>query len=113
MTRQPNLKVLAFVGSESEDVVTYLTGKGFPKVSEINMMSQIEHLSMAGQHRIVTSEITDGTSYTTLKQEFPGEVRLVTVGSVTDQELVLRADYSVQNTPDKIEALLEEIDFKL
>lgn len=116
MTHLPNLRILAFVGKEAEDVVDYLTEKGFPKVSDNDMASQIEHLSMAGQHRIITSEIVDEESYQRLKNTFPGEVQLIAIGSREDTSSVhpfSHVDYTISSDKDQIEALLEELRFTL
>lgn len=116
MTHHKNLKVLAFVGEEAAQIVEYLTGKGFPKVSLEDMPSQIEHLAQAGQHRLITHEVSTPTLFELLREAFPGEITLVAVTqpqqAVTD-ELAKQAHYYVENDPAQIDELLETIDFAL
>ena len=113
MTRHENLKILAFIGSNAPGVVEYLTEKNYPKLSGIDMGSQIEHLANAGQHRIVTSAISDAESYRNLAHEFPGELHLVTVGEVPDDEVAKMAHYHTSNDPAAINELIEKLDFTL
>lgn len=116
MTHQVNLKVLVFIGNNSEQVIHYLTEKGFPKVSIEDMPSQIEHLSQAGQHRLVTSEITNLSLYEILKNQFPGELQLIAVAAPNDtheDEFVKHADHFVQSDPVHIDELLKKLDFTL
>jgi hypothetical protein len=107
-----NLKIIAFVGNEASDVVAYLTEKRYPKISKIDMASQIEHLAGAGQHRIVTSELSDFDTYRALRHEFPGEMYLVTAG-VASEELARMAHHHVSNDHAAINELLEKLDFTL
>jgi len=112
MTHQNNLKVIVFVGEDAEKAVDYLTEKHFPKVVAPDITSQVEHLVRAGQHRIVTSAISDVESYKNLAHEFPGELYLVTVGNAPD-DLARLTHHHVSSEPKIIDELLEELDFKL
>jgi hypothetical protein len=107
-----NLKIIAFVGNEASDVVAYLTEKRYPKISKIDMASQIEHLAGAGQHRIVTSELSDVDTYHALRHEFPGEIYLVNAGDAND-ELAQMAHHHISNDHAAINELLEKLDFTL
>ncbi len=116
MTHQHNLKVLVFIGNNSQQVIDYLTEKGFPKVSLEDMPSQVEHLSQAGQHRIVTNQVTDFTLYQILKDQFPGEVHLIAVAEqkqTHEDEFMSHAEYFVENNPTAIDELLDELEFAL
>ncbi|MFZ2125959.1 MAG: hypothetical protein WAV04_00400 [Candidatus Microsaccharimonas sp.] len=116
MPHQNNLKILVFIGEGSEHIIEYLTKKGFPKVSLENMPSQIEHLSEAGQHRIITNEVPDLSLYEMLQNQFPGEIQLVAVASenkMHEDEFIKHADYFVDNDPTKIDELLQKLDFTL
>jgi dephospho-CoA kinase len=78
--RHKNLKILAFVGlkgSGKATVISYLNQKGYPKVSREDMVSQIDHLADAGQHRVITDELSEFELYKTIKHEFPAELTLV------------------------------------
>ena len=117
MTRQNNLKVLAFIGDNSEAIIHYLTAKGYPKVSFEDMPTQIQHLSQAGQHRIVTNQITTFDAYTLLKHHFPGEVHLVADSSEENKthqdELMSHVNFFVENNPQAIDKLLTKLEFEL
>ena len=116
MTHLNNLKVLVFIGTDSGQVIDYLTGRGFPKVSLENMPSQIEHLSDAGQHRLITNEVSNLSLYEILTNEFPGEVQLIAVAAqqnTHEDEFVKHADYFVENNLAAIDELLEKLDFAL
>lgn len=116
MAHQNNLKVLVFIGSNSEQAINYLTKKGFPKVTLENMPSQIEHLSQAGQHRLVTNGVTDLGLYEILKNQFPSEIQLIAIAARSDthkDEFIKHADHFVENDPAQIDELLRKLDFTL
>lgn len=87
MTNHKNLKVVAFVGlpgSSVDGIIHRLNEQGIPKVSRHDIVSQINHLQSAGQHRIITNELDSLDLYKTMKHEFPGE--LIVVGVIVDRE---------------------------
>lgn len=82
-----HVNVVAFVGlagSHVEDIVQELTQRGYPKVTNDDIMSQIHHLAAAGQHKIITDEINDLDLFKKMKHEFPG--RLLVIGIVTKRD---------------------------
>lgn len=112
MTHQNNLKVIVFVGEDTEKAVEYLTEKHFPKVAGQDIVQQIEHLVGAGQHRIITNAISTIDDYKELAHEFPGELNLVTVGDVS-KDLASLAHHHITYDSKIIDELLETLDFKL
>lgn len=82
MSRHENLKIIAFVGlkgSGKSTILAYLTEKGYPKVTREEIVSQIHHLADAGQHRVITDELTEFDLYRTMKHEFPAELTVVAI----------------------------------
>jgi hypothetical protein len=97
-----NVRIVAFVGlagSHVEDIITHLTGIGYPKVTREDIVSQIHHLSGAGQHRIVTSDIDSLDLFKTMKHEFPGELTVVGVVATRDIRHK-RLSHITANEPD-------------
>ncbi len=89
MTHHPNLKIIAFVSSDpsvAQTVIDHYTDKGYPKVSHDEIVTQINHLSEAGQHHIITNEIQDFEFYHQLRHTFPGELHLVALVPVSEIE---------------------------
>ena len=87
MTHHENLKIIAFIGADPIDVPTvidHLAEKSFPKVTSQDMISQIAHLADAGQHRIITGELSDFTLYEELRHDFPGQFSLVGIAPKED-----------------------------
>lgn len=111
MTHQKNLKVIVFVGEDAEEVVAYLTDMHFPKVSSEKIVEQIEDLVRAGQHRIVTSAISNAENYKNLAHEFPGELYLVIVGNASE-ELTHMAHHHISSDSRDINELLDDIEFR-
>lgn len=80
MSEHKNLKIAAFVGlqgSRVDTIIEHLTSNGLPKVSRHDIVSQINHLQDAGQHRIITSELDSLDLYKTMKHQFPGELVVI------------------------------------
>jgi len=71
------------------------------------MVSQIEHLAQAGQHRVVTDELLDLNALQDLKHAFPGQVYVVGITTNTklrhqrlerdDKAPVSRHDASIED----------------
>ncbi|MEO6109464.1 MAG: hypothetical protein ABIP50_00425 [Candidatus Saccharimonadales bacterium] len=101
MTHHPTLKIIAFVGSDPATVQTVMdhyTEKGYPKVSHEDMATQITNLSEAGQHHIVTDEITDFEMYHQLRHTFPGELFLIAILPSADiAQYKESASHEIQN----------------
>jgi len=86
MPTRHNLHIVAFVGLEGSGkstAVEYLGTKGFPHATGNDMVSQIEHLALAGQHRVVTDQLTDLALYQALKHAFPGQLTVVGITANT------------------------------
>ena len=80
MAHHENLIIIAFIGKDpaiAQSVIDHYTEKGYPKVGIDDMASQITHLSEAGQHHLITDEITDFETYHQLRHLFPGELLLI------------------------------------
>lgn len=108
MTHHENLKILAFTGSpdETTQIIDLMTEKGYPKASGNDLVSQIEHLSDAGQHRI----ITDDADVESLKHAFPGKVTTISLSN--DDHADSHLD-PTKDLPEQLEGLVNELDFRL
>ncbi len=129
MTHHENLKVLVFISNDQsllEDVLSYFTENGYPKVQADGIESQIEHLAQAGQHRIVSNEIDNFESFKLLESSFPGSVQLIGVtqkdggmpNTSEHSSFMGHADHHLgikndQPLADQLEAFIETVDFSL
>jgi hypothetical protein len=141
MNRHENLKIVAFIGTNTSAIVERLTEMGYPKVSSDDMVSQIQHLDDAGQHRIVTDQLTDFELYKKMRHAFPSEITLVGItdkekmahylaaksespinwddlDSMQEIDLLMQADFylelgSDKQLDDQIAAFISEHDFRL
>ncbi|HEU5121659.1 MAG TPA: hypothetical protein VFT59_02345 [Candidatus Saccharimonadales bacterium] len=88
MRLHENLKIIAFVGligSGKTTATSVLTELGYPKVHihpdntryEEELISEIDHLIAAGQHRIILDDIASWKAYTRLLHEYPTALRTV------------------------------------
>jgi hypothetical protein len=104
MTHHENLQIIAFVGDPTQvsAIIDHLTEKGYPKVSADDMVSQIEHLSLAGQHRIVTGDLHDFALYEEVRHDFAGHFTLV---GVTQKENIQKFQEAQNETPENWAAL--------
>lgn len=87
MSHHENLKVLILTSRNpmvTAELLHFLTEKGYPKVDRHDMVSQIEHLANAGQHRLVTADVQSFDEYHDLRREFHGEVTLVGIAPASD-----------------------------
>lgn len=107
MSHHENLRILAFIGDGAPDIIELLTHQGYPKVSNDDMISQIDHLATAGQHRIVTDQLQDFESYKAMRHAFPGELTLIAITDKTTAD-TLRAEKSdIPQNWDELENLHE------
>lgn len=88
MTHHENLKILAFVGNNEQKntIIHHLTEKGYPKVNADDMASQIKHLIDAGQHHIVTGDLTDFHLYEELRRDYNDQLTLIGIAPAHDIE---------------------------
>jgi dephospho-CoA kinase len=88
MSERHHLHIVAFVGLEGSGkstALTYLTGKGFPKVHKHDITSEVDRLAQAGQHVVVTDELNDLSLFESIKHAFPGQ--LIVVGITTNTKI--------------------------
>jgi len=89
MTDHSHKKIIAFVGlpgSGKTTAVSYLTSKGYPKISRADdVVSEITHLLNAGQHTIVLDNIESSDELRNIKHSFPG--MLTTICLVTSHHI--------------------------
>lgn len=91
MAEKQNIDIIAFVGlsgSGKTAASEYVAVRGIPRVvfeSMSEVVSQIQHLVQAGQHRIIVDGIDGWESYITLKHQFPGSV--TTVALLADRHI--------------------------
>jgi dephospho-CoA kinase len=88
MKQHLNIKIIAFVGligSGKTTATSFLTELDYPKVHvypdtnnyEEKLVSEIDHLIAAGQHRIILDDVVSWKAYTRLLHEYPTALRTI------------------------------------
>lgn len=124
MAHYENLKILAITSDNAETqhtALAYFTDKGYPKVVSGDMISQIQHLEQAGQHRIIVSGLDGLVTYEQLKNEFHDTLELIGIthsGTQKQTDLIETADHYIgasekEPLPEQLDALVEKLEFTL